>query len=237
MTSFFLKLIALVTMTIDHSGAMLMGLGHDTMFMRIIGRAAFPIYAFLIAEGCRKTHSRGKYFLRLAVFALVSEVAFDLFVGLENGYGIQLFSMDSQNVFFTLAAGAAACMLYDWLRPKSALLGGLAAIAIGFAAEFAHSDYGFFGVFAIVVAFLCKDAKGSALAVMGILGGMYLFGFSAPLGWQFAVSAVAAGVLLLLYNGEAGPRPAWMKWLFYAYYPLHLLAISLYGLFTMGLIF
>jgi len=230
MTSFVLKLIALVTMTIDHTGALLMSFGHDTMFMRIVGRAAFPIYAFLIAEGCRQTRSKQRYLFRLLAFALISEIAFDLFVGIEQSQRItQLFSLSQQNVFFTLAAGAGACMLYDWLKPKSALLGGLAAFAIGFAAEFCHTDYGFFGVFTIFIAYLCKDAKGSALAVTGIIGGMYLFGYSGTLGYQFAGVVVAAGVLLLLYGGAPGPRPAWMKWLFYAYYPLHLLALYFYG--------
>ena len=235
MTSFLLKLLALITMTIDHSGAMLMALGHDTMFMRIIGRAAFPIYAFLIAEGVRKTRSQWKYLLRLAAFALVSEIAFDLFVGLESGRGVALFSMAQQNVFFTLAAGAGACVLYDWLKPKSGLLAGLAVLGIAFAAEYLHTDYGFFGVIAIAIAFLCKDVKGSAIAVTGIIGGMYLFGYGQPLGWQFAAVTAAAGACLLLYNGAAGPRPVWMKWLFYAYYPLHLLALSLYGAAIMGL--
>ena len=93
LTSFQLKWIAIFSMAVDHTGALLFP---EAMWMRGIGRLAFPIFAFLLAEGYYHTHDVKRYLLRLWLFALISEIPYDLaFQGtlLESG---------SQNVFFTL---------------------------------------------------------------------------------------------------------------------------------------
>ena len=94
-TSNQLKLLACIFMLCDHVGFVLM---NNNWIMRAVGRLAFPIFAFLLVEGYRHTSDIRKYFIRLFLFALISEVPFDL---VTTG---RLFDMQKQNIFFTLAA-------------------------------------------------------------------------------------------------------------------------------------
>ena len=153
-----LKIIAIVTMLIDHIAATVIirilkfggyndGLYQLYRVMRNIGRIAFPIFCFLLVEGFMHTRDREKYALRLGCFAAVSEIPFDLaFNGkvLEVGY---------QNVFFTLLLGLLTMMAYDvvmnqsrWSVWKRTALSTIAILAGMFAAEFLSTDYGALGV-------------------------------------------------------------------------------------------
>ena len=78
LTGYHLKLIALITMFIDHITVVLVPSGTVYLVLRGIGRISFPIYVFLIAEGCRYTSDRFKYAMRLGAFALISEIPYDL---------------------------------------------------------------------------------------------------------------------------------------------------------------
>lgn len=241
----WLKMLAIVTMTIDHTAAVLLydALSHrgvsfvtelnfDTwytiyMIMRLIGRMAFPIYCFLLVEGFDHTRNAGKYAKRLFVFALVSEIPFDLalnHVTLEFSYN---------NVFFTLFLGLLTIMgislvqkhivvtaenslargMQYFLRVAAALAVILCGMA---AADFLfHTDYGASGVAAIVAMYLFrrKPIEGFALAVV-ILG-------------VFSDESEFAALLMMIpihfYNGTRGRQ---MKYLFYAYYPIHLLILA-----------
>ena len=99
-SGYWLKLIAVISMLIDHTSAVILeqipGLEAPAFFMRIIGRAAFPIYCFLLVEGFYHTRSRAKYAGRLFLFALISEVPFDL------AFSRRMWDFSSNNVFFTL---------------------------------------------------------------------------------------------------------------------------------------
>ena len=122
-----LKWIALVTMLIDHIGLTVVYQAliydrdlwlNDTMMtlyavLRSVGRLAFPLFCFLLAEGFRHTSSRGKYLLRLAVFALLSEIPFDLAVN------SRVIEFSSQNVFFTLLLGFSPPSFYQIKNPSS----------------------------------------------------------------------------------------------------------------------
>ena len=126
LNGFHLKLIAVCTMFIDHMGHTLFP---TVLWLRCIGRLAFPIFCFLIAEGCVYTRDRRKYALRLLAFALLSEVPFDLMVGGTVWYPY------SQNVLWTLLAGALICWCIDWALQKktpAALLLTGAAVAAAF---------------------------------------------------------------------------------------------------------
>ena len=169
-----LKIIAIVTMLIDHIAATVIirilkfggyndGLYQLYRVMRNIGRIAFPIFCFLLVEGFMHTRDREKYALRLGCFAAVSEIPFDLaFNGkvLEVGY---------QNVFFTLLLGLLTMMAYDavmnqsrWSVWKRTALSTIAILAGMFAAEFLSTDYGALGVLCIMVFYLVPEKQNTA---------------------------------------------------------------------------
>lgn len=116
-----LKLIAIFTMLIDHTAATVIlqminnGIGGQTLIdiywvMRSIGRMAFPVFCFLLVEGFKYTHSREKYAARMFIFALISEIPFDL--AINN----TVLEFKSNNVFFTLLLGLLAITVLDWLK-------------------------------------------------------------------------------------------------------------------------
>lgn len=235
-----LKLIALAAMLIDHVGAVILepiiinnsmtysgltGIAKlytiDQVMRLTIGRIAFPIYCFLLIEGFQKTSNRYRYAGRLLLFAIVSEIPFDL--ALADTW----LSTNYQNVFFTLFLGLAVmigvekvklCNLNKWIT-------GILDIGILFVgmltADLLCTDYGGYGVLCITVLYLFRgNRKRQILAgSIAFVGGDYLCHGSlsellAPLGF----------VLISFYNGERGLK---LKYIFYLFYPLHLLV--LYG--------
>ena len=111
MTGFHLKLIALTTMFIDHIGAVFFP---QVTLLRVIGRISFPLYAFLIAEGCRYTRNRWRYALGLGAFALISELPYDLALHpefLENGLWGQNFLFQT-NIFYTMFFAVAGIHIF-----------------------------------------------------------------------------------------------------------------------------
>lgn len=120
LTAFHLKLIALVCMIIDHVGASTL---NDLEPLRWIGRIAFPIYAFLIAEGCRHTRNRTRYLLRLGIFALISEMPFDLAFSASifpSNIPMPLFDyLNFTNIFYTLFFSVACIQIYETLKRQT----------------------------------------------------------------------------------------------------------------------
>lgn len=220
-----LKWIALVSMTIDHFAAS--GLFSqlacgvvgwqlaDQLYMplRIIGRLAFPIYCFLLTEGFRHTRSRERYALRLGVFALLSEIPFDL-----AGSGA-MWNVWHQNVFLTLLLGLLALMLADPLYEKGEQRKALLVVlGFAFAAELLQTDYGFFGV-AVIAAmhFLRERTVEKYLITAGLLVGA----------GTLELAALPAFGLIHCYDGRQGRQSKALRLLFYWYYPLHLLVFGL----------
>lgn len=232
-----LKWTAVLTMLIDHIGASLLaGLAKAShswgtgvrsrefyYALRILGRLAFPIFCFLLIEGLFHTRSRWKYLLRLGLFALISELPFDLAFN-QAKFGLQ----EGQNVFVTLFLGLASCAVWERLTkgndPKCNPLGGLAAMlfAVGafFAAEVLNTDYGGLGVALILVMYLLRDkAFARDLLGLGVLCLMFIVSGSS---W-IEVFAALSFPLLHLYNGQRGRQN---KYFFYIFYPAHLLLLA-----------
>lgn len=204
--SFQLKCIAIVSMALDHTGAVLYP---SQIWLRCLGRIAFPIFCFLIVEGFFHTHDVRWYMGRLGVFALISEIPYDLaFRGVPLEY-------DHQNVFFTLLIGIGMMVLLERNRewPVKAVILLLAM----WLAVLIRSDYNFRGVLLIFVFYIFHESRWLAVTAGGF--------------WNFLYQGVIQkyGVLsvlpLALYNGERGRK---MKYFFYIFYPAHLLL--LYGI-------
>ena len=217
-----LKMIAIVTMLIDHIGAavvarLLRSGGQPAWMydiysiMRDIGRVAFPIFCFLLIEGFMHTRNRLKYAMRLCCFALISEVPFDLaFSGtvLEFGY---------QNIFFTLLIGlftiwglhliAERTRLHPLLRVVFWVPICIAGMALAWLLQ---TDYDAKGVLCIIALYLFYDRRWSQ-----ILAGCLAFVWFEP-------PAVAAFVPIAFYNGKRGWN---LKYVFYLFYPVHLLVL------------
>lgn len=219
-----LKGIAAALMLTDHVGAILLP---EVLALRCVGRLAFPIFAFFIAEGYAHTRDFGRYFRRLTILAVVSEIPFNL----ENG---AVFDLTRQNVLFTF------CLALLTLRGLEALgrergfgrwAGCGLVLAAGFAAgELLRTDYGGWGVVTVALLQLCRDGKYAKLwlllamaAVNGLGVGsltMPVFGGEMPI----QIFAVAALPVIWLYNGQAGPKG--LRRAFYVFYPAHLLVLE-----------
>lgn len=204
--SFQLKCIAIVSMALDHTGAVLYP---SQIWLRCLGRIAFPIFCFLIVQGFFHTHDVRRYMGRLGVFALISEISYDLaFRGVPLEYA-------HQNVFFTLLIGIGMMVLLERNRewPVKAVILLLAM----WLAVLIRSDYNFRGILLIFVFYIFHESRWLAVTAGGL--------------WNFLYQGVIQkyGVLsvlpLALYNGERGRK---MKYFFYIFYPAHLLL--LYGI-------
>ena len=204
--SFQLKCIAIVSMALDHTGAVLYP---SQIWLRCLGRIAFPIFCFLIVEGFFHTHDVRRYMGRLGVFALISKIPYDLaYRGVPLEYA-------HQNVFFTLLIGIGMMVLLERNRewPVKAVILLLAM----WLAVLIRSDYNFRGVLLIFVFYIFHESRWLA-----VTAGAF---------WNFLYQGVIQkyGLLsvfpLALYNGERGRK---MKYFFYIFYPAHLLL--LYGI-------
>ncbi len=206
LSGFSLKVIALITMTIDHVGLVLFP---KIVPLRAIGRIAFPIFAFLLVEGYLHTKDLKKYLLRLFLFALISEVPFDLAF-----YGKSI-HFTHQNTLFTLTVGLLAVFFLDHFRYQ---LPGIALAAVcALAVHFGEMDYHTGGVLLIAAFFILRDKPLIKLVFTSLL----LLLLYNPIE-AFGIIGI---LLTYFYNGERGAVS--MKYLFYVYYPLHLFTIYL----------
>ena len=243
-TSADLKLFAVIFMFIDHIGAIVIegyliqsGLMSTTAFnvspgtsefdlamklysidlpLRLIGRIAFPLFAFMIVQGFIHTHSRKDYLLRLSAFALISQIPFHM--------AVSLIGMDSRNVFFTLALGLVCIWGIDLARERAAtsfraLPGSLLVIlCCCVAAWYINSDYSQYGVLCIVAFYLFKEHP--------VRGGLIACAILTVINPYYEFTAFLCLFFIKMYNGEKGNLPLG-KYFFYAFYPVHMLI--LYG--------
>lgn len=226
-----LKIIAVTTMFIDHIGAVLIEGGilgegmtlslsdiasfssrsvwwQTDLILRLVGRIAFPIFAFLLVEGFLHTRNVKKYGIRLLIFGFLSEIPFDLAV-----FHIP-FYFGYQNVFFTLFFALLALWGLRRWEDKKSLWKQIAAVGLCcLGAAALKSDYGAFGVIFVVLLYMTRENP----RIQTISG-------SLAISWE--LTAFLAFIPIRLYNGTKGKGS--LKYIFYAFYPLHLL--FLYGI-------
>ena len=215
-----LKLLAILIMAVDHTAAYwLRGMSwcHEPWFvlghreislyvlMRLVGRLAFPVFAFLIVEGFLHTRNRRKYGRNLLLFAVLSEIPWNLVSSDRLFYS-------GQNIFFTLFLGyLGLCTLEKFhsdFRRKTLSLLGLLFLSIIFRADYGCAGFGF-----ILMLYLLRNDR-LAMAVTGCC---------------FLTTRWIAGLAFIpicMYNGQRGfIQGGFGKYLFYLFYPLHLLAL------------
>lgn len=209
-----LKLLALLTMTVDHIGVHLFP---QYPILRIIGRLAFPIYAYCIAEGCVHTKNRKKYLMQMAGMALLCQLVYffamgSLFQCILVTFTLSILTIYAIDSGSSVKAAAALCavvlitvFLPQWL-PNT---------------DFAV-DYGLWGVLLPVAVYLSRE-RGQKLLCTAIFLSLLALAYG---GIQWL--ALLAIFPLALYNGQRGSTR--LKGLFYWYYPLHLVAIYGIGL-------
>ena len=239
MTSHAIRLFACFTMLIDHIGYCMQAyrIGDPEMadILRLVGRLAMPLFAFLIAEGFKKTHNVFLYMLRLFLAALVSEIPFDL---MSSG---RVTNHGSQNVMFTLLLGLLAIWTVDLAaKSKSKHLKCYAFIPVLLICYGAHrlsTDYGFFGVLLILLFYFLDSSSLENrvwyLPALAIFASRYVlmayWKGSAILPQGTAQLSVLFCIIpILLYNGKKGYTPKskigrfMQKSGFYLFYPAHM---------------
>lgn len=221
-----LKYLAMVTMLIDHIGYMFFP-GH--MIWRVIGRISFPIFAWLIAAGWRRTRDWKRYAWRLFVFALLSQIPY------------MYFSPGKLNIFFTLSAGLVMIAVYESRYRPAALLMPLLA-------EFSKMSYGAYGIFLILIFHVWFESnRNMALAFIALnllAAADYMIQVSSQLspliaewgladallhilrstaGWVQPLSVLA--IPLLVFRDHMTVPISVPKWLAYGFYPGHIVIL------------
>lgn len=223
-----LRCLAMVLMLLDHLWATLVP---GNFWMTFAGRLAFPIFAFQISEGFFHTSDRKRYAKRLLLFALISEIPFDLM------YGSTAFYPFHQNVMFTLLLGLLAVSAIDRARRqrtgKTALLAVLGLLGALLLSILGMVDYGWRGILTIVAFYALRDFPGAWLAQLAAMVLLNIVGFQGLLiplfGWDFPTQGFAVLALLpiWLYNGRPGAKNRALQYGFYAFYPAHMLILYL----------
>ena len=254
MTSFGIKIVAILAMTFDHIGKIIgqgrllsafptLSMETSSQVIHLLnwsGRIAFPLFAFLLAEGFSKTSNMLKYVLRLALFAFISEPFFYYaFTPSEpsfDGFLNYLCRFNLTNVFFTYTFSALAIYALQNVDQKFHRKNFICFIPIiamaAFFAEFFNSDYGAAGVFLIIALYFVKKKQKKMLIIFFWAFVVYIWGQSGyGLDWSMVSSynileyifAISACIFIWLYNFNRG-NP--IKWCFYIYYPAHLIIIK-----------
>lgn len=193
-----------------------------------LGRLAFPLFCFLLAEGFYYTKNRKRYLGLMAVFALISEIPFDLAIygritNILGPYG-------HQNVYLTLFLGLLALWCIEKLKPKSDKIylkvlhiipQAICVYFICMAASFFNTDYRFRGILFIVTFYLTR--KNRVLQIISFLIIYTLAYKTLP-----SVFILLSCVPILMYNGERGKTN--LKYFFYIFYPVHFIVLYLISL-------
>lgn len=230
MTSFSLKIVALITMFLDHISYPLLG-GYS--YFNLAGRLAFPIFAFQISEGVIHTKNIKKYMSRLGIFAIISQIPYQLFhFKFINSNDISL------NVFFTLFLGLISICIYDYIKKSLSNMkkdktyldkttGIIITLLIAYIADLLHTDYGFWGVIVVFMFYFFKENKLAmiisfiTLCIIKYGYRLIVYGFNTPT-LLLGIFTTLSIIFISLYNGKQGKK---IKYLLYFFYPIHLLLL------------
>lgn len=259
----FLKIFAIVIMFIDHfaAGFILPSIITGDMdrwlsflniepsvdleiqiylFLRGVGRQAFPIFCFLLVEGFMHTRNKAKYCISLSIFGLISEIPFDYtliaykaygsldFVSIYNEYQTKMW--ESQNVYFTLALGLIAMWAADTilikLKSKNTMLASILSLIpfalAGTLAYYINTDYAAYGITVIAIMYYFHSISILATLISYIF---LCFTMSTAINGGMEEWSFPAFIMLNLYSGKRGCIGRNFKYFFYIFYPAHLILI------------
>lgn len=216
-----LKIIALLTMVIDHIGAFIFP---SFIWLRIIGRLSFPIFAFFIAEGIKHTRNRKRYVLVLLLFAVISQIPYAF-----------LMAWWKLNILFTFLIAILIIFLIENLNKKFivSFISLMITFVLLLCTElFNVFDYGICGILFILIFYFVKSkyiksVLASFILILLTIKNYCVSGFVVSSLIQFV--SIISVILLLFYTGQKGKFN--LKYLFYVTYPLHLAIIYIVTLF------
>ena len=245
--SFTLHILAISFKILDHLWNVFF-VNQNQIWMNLLGRLAFPIFAFMLVEGFYKTKNRSKYLKRIFIFAVISEISFNLLVS-TSVFGSPSIFFPFNNVLWTFGIALYMLVLLEKIKNKDNLpvtvkiLGKIIiSILAMFITRLIVSDYLEYGIMMVLVFYFFRNRKWWNFVVQIILLAWinifliprYDFSFNlfgnkiyAPV-QSFAIFSL---VFIWLYNGKQGIHNKITKYMFYSFYPLHLLLIVMIYIF------
>ena len=222
MSSFALHIIAMIFMLCDHMWATIL----DYEWLTCIGRIAFPIFAFLITEGYIHTSNINKYIKRMVIFAIITEIPFNLMVSASPIYPFH------QNVLWTFVISLLTLKYLNFDNTKNIFKSILIIILAIIIATITMCDYFGAGVMMVVGFYIFRKSKFLQLLMMIYVNMILIKGYSYPIdiaGYTYYFPqqgfALLSLIFIWLYNGKQGYHAKWFKIFCYAFYPLHMLIL------------
>ena len=227
-----LKIIAALSMLVDHIGLILFP---GNIIFRIIGRIAFPIFAFMISEGCNHTRNKLKYFLSIFILSLLCQCAYfvfeqTLYMGVLVTFSLSILVIYSLDYFKEMLYNNHCSVISTVL---SAVLFLTSVLTVYVLNVYFDIDYGFWGCMMPVFASAFRNTRNTSFMffnkldkniVRVLVFSVAILVVSVKLGGIQAYSLLSVP-FLMLYSGKRGKYK--MKWFFYVFYPLHLLVLHL----------
>ena len=229
MTVFVLKIIAIISMILDHlKYAVPATKGFATLYF---GRIAFPIFAFLISEGFVHTHSRPKYLFRMLIFAIISQLPFHLFAHqLVHSKAIL-------NVMFTFEIALCGLYIIDFFKKNDGISKFLdyiiivaSLIIILSITYYIHPDYTWYGVSCVWLFYIFRKSK-ILKAISFIVIDIFYYlsiGLVVKSDYKIILFSLIPIILILFYNGKQGRN---LKYFFYFFYPVHMFILYFIGIY------
>lgn len=224
MSSFALHIIAMIFMLCDHMWATIL----DYEWLTCIGRIAFPIFAFLITEGYIHTSNINKYIKRMVIFAIITEIPFNLMVSASPIYPFH------QNVLWTFVISLLTLKYLNFDNTKNIFKSILIILLAIIIATITMCDYFGAGVMMVVGFYIFRKSKLLQLLMMIYVNMILIQGYSYPIdiaGYTYYFPqqgfALLSLIFIWLYNGKQGYHAKWFKIFCYAFFPLHMLILYL----------
>lgn len=231
-TSFSLHIMAMLFMLCDHLWGTIVP-GND--WLTCIGRLAFPLFAFMIVEGYTRTSNLRKYVKRLLLFAIISEIPFNLAMGSRVFYPIH------QNILWSFLIAIGLIHWNEKVKEKQVwkrILVGLASVLIGYVGGIiTFVDFYHAGILTVLVFYFFKDKKW--WCYLGQLVCLWYINFEMLGGFSYEINlfgetyffvrqgiAILALIPIWLYKGKQGYHSKTLQYIYYAFYPLHLLILG-----------